>query len=316
MMLQLYHYTDEEAYHAIMREGIIRAGSRNKYGRGVYFTDLDPREHDREEVAKANYGIGAPHFLKRGRLDHYIQIHIPSHDVQRKTHNTYLYPRNMLRLRDYSLQNAGSNKDQLSDYSLKNAGPNKEWIQRSTQAAIGMAVAGGAVAVIRLCQAIDGWYSNWSNQQDQRMREVERKLADTRAVMLVGGGMAVAAGAVAVVRLCQAVGGWYSHRRSQQDQRTRELERKLFTTVLLSARLATYTIKRSGFDGVCICCQQCQTRVTADYRGGVLWADDLDLREVNARLSKHDKKHVPRSVAPFVGVALIGIGWMIVKWYS
>jgi hypothetical protein len=254
MILQLYHYTDEAAYYAIMREGVIRAGSMNKYGRGVYLTDLDPDEHDRAEVAEANYGNGARRNLERGRLDHHIPIQIQSHEVEKVTDHTHLYPRATLHLSDYSLQNAGSNK---------------QWIQRSKQAA-----------------------------------------------MVVGGGMAVAGGAVAAVRLCQAVDGWYSNRSSQQDQRTLELERKLARIVKHSARLATYTTVRSGSDGVCICCLQCQKRVTADYRGGVLWSDDVDLQEVDARLSEHDMEHFTNSVAPFVGVALIGIGWMIVKWYS
>jgi hypothetical protein len=254
MMLQLYHYTDETAFHAIMREGIIRAGSKNKYGRGVYFTDMDPGEHDREEVAEANYGNGARRNLEMGRLDHHIPIQIQSHEVQKVTAHTYLYPRETLHLSSYSLQNAGSNK---------------QWIQRSMQAA-----------------------------------------------MVVGGGMAVAGGAVAAVRLCQAVDGWYSNRSSQQDQRKLALERKLAGIVQHSARFAKYTIKRSGSDGVCICCQQCQKRVTSDYRGGVLWADDVDLQEVDARLSEHDMEHFVQTVTPFVVVALLGIGWMIVKWYS
>jgi HYD1 signature containing ADP-ribosyltransferase len=165
-MLKLYHYTDEEAFHSIKREGVIRTGTMNKYGVGVYLTDLDPEEYTREEVAKSNYGAGAQHNLEGGRLDHHIPIFISSNEVLQKTANTYLYPHEMLRLDDDSIQNADSNQ---------------RWIQRSLQTAMvvggsALAVTTGAVAVVRLCQAADGWLSNRGDQQDQRRNELQQTL--------------------------------------------------------------------------------------------------------------------------------------------
>jgi HYD1 signature containing ADP-ribosyltransferase len=172
-MLKLYHYTDEEAFHSIKREGVIRAGTMNKYGMGVYLTDLDPEEYTREEVAKANYGVGAQRNLERGRLDHHIPIFIASYELFPTTANGYRYPDEMLRLDDYSIQNAGSNH---------------RWAERSLQTAMvvgggalavtsgAVAVVSGAVAVVQLFQAANGWLSNRCDHQEQRRNELEQTL--------------------------------------------------------------------------------------------------------------------------------------------
>lgn len=253
-MLKLYHYTNEAAYHAIIREGEIRSGLMNKYGKGVYLTDLDPGEHTREEVANANYGWGARHNLDKGRLDYHIPIHILSDAVQKVTDNTYLYPSDTLRLNDYSLRNADSNE---------------RWIQRSVETA--MVVGKGA------------------------------------ATMAV-----VAGGAVAAARLLEAADGcWRNH----QDQRTHELERTLARLVRQCGRHDRYTVKRTpGSSGVYICCQWCNhERVTKDYHSGVLWADTVDPKEVDARLSEHDMLHIIYLVLKIlVAVA----AWMIFARYS
>jgi HYD1 signature containing ADP-ribosyltransferase len=179
-MLKLYHYTDEEAFRSIKREGVIRTGTMNKYGTGVYLTNLDPVEYTRAEVAKSNSGVvGAQRSLERGCLDYHIPIHISSHEVHRLTMTWYRYPHEMLRLDDYSTQNADANQ---------------RWIQRSMQTAMvvgggvlvvtgaavavtsgPMAVVGGAVAVARLCQAAD-WLSNRRDHQGPRRIELKQTL--------------------------------------------------------------------------------------------------------------------------------------------
>jgi HYD1 signature containing ADP-ribosyltransferase len=154
--LELYHYTDEESFHSIKREGVIRAGTMSKYGVGIYLTDLDPEEY--------NYGEGAQRNLERSRLDHHIPIHISSYEVLQTTANVYRYPHEMLRLDEYSAQNADSNQ---------------RWFQRPSQPF--MVVRGEAMAVTidRFFQDSDRLSNRLSNRRDrmyQRRIYLEQRL--------------------------------------------------------------------------------------------------------------------------------------------
>jgi HYD1 signature containing ADP-ribosyltransferase len=193
-MLKLYHYTDEGAFHSIKREGVIRAGTMNKFGVGVYLTDLDPEEYTREQVAKANYGVGAQRNLERGRLDYHIPILISSHEVIKKTANGYLYPHEILRLDDYSIQNADSNQ---------------RWIQLSLQTAMvvggsALALTGGAVAVVRLFQAADGWLSNRRDTAlEQTLDRIITKHSESGSLMMYATKRIGSDGVCIACQLCQ-----------------------------------------------------------------------------------------------------------------
>ncbi|CAJ1956565.1 unnamed protein product [Cylindrotheca closterium] len=75
--MKLYHYTDEEGYLGIQRDGFIRPSHGGRRGRGVYLTDLDPS--DREMVAKNNYGGGAAKY--RSKADHFVAVNLPTSDL-------------------------------------------------------------------------------------------------------------------------------------------------------------------------------------------------------------------------------------------
>ena len=80
----LYHYTNVGSYHSIKREGRIKPsspkskgqrGQGGRYGQGVYLTDMNPQEFDREDVAKNNYGSGWETNINK--TTHHICVEIP-----------------------------------------------------------------------------------------------------------------------------------------------------------------------------------------------------------------------------------------------
>ena len=85
-MVKLYHYTNFEGYSQIKRTKVIKKSesfTRDcRYGAGVYLTSMNPSDHDKEEIARNNYGQGWQKNMSIGKLDHYIEVDIPDKDVR------------------------------------------------------------------------------------------------------------------------------------------------------------------------------------------------------------------------------------------
>jgi len=91
MNKKLYHFTTLDSYNKIESDGFIRASSSGKYGPGVYLTDLDPNEHNIEEISKILYTVGAKKNLQAGKLDHHFCLEISELHVKEERQNVYRY---------------------------------------------------------------------------------------------------------------------------------------------------------------------------------------------------------------------------------
>ena len=139
--MKLYHYTDVSGAAEIERTKVIRCSRRGQqrdgiFGEGVYLTSLNPRDHDKEEIAKNNWNEGW-----RGKLDktdYYIEIEISPSD------------------RDLSKVDSGDGRDvyiyksdiHLDDFDWE-SGKNSEWTPLQVAGAVlgGVAAAAGIVGV-------------------------------------------------------------------------------------------------------------------------------------------------------------------------
>ncbi|XP_031568000.1 uncharacterized protein LOC116302771 [Actinia tenebrosa] len=89
-----YHYTNKEGATAIARCKKISASSVEArdatYGRGVYFTSMDPRHFSKEEIRENNYGNSAAF---PDRTDYVVEVWMPWNHMHRTpdTRDIYLY---------------------------------------------------------------------------------------------------------------------------------------------------------------------------------------------------------------------------------
>ena len=84
-MLQLFHYTSLENEKMIRREGMIRrtriSDRDSMFGEGVYLTELNPNEFEKDTIAQNNWGPkGYKKSLREGKADAHIQVEIPKND--------------------------------------------------------------------------------------------------------------------------------------------------------------------------------------------------------------------------------------------
>lgn len=118
-MGRLYHYTNQESLAKIKRSKYIRQSKNFErdcvYGDGVYLTSLNPKDWDKADLAKNNYGGGWKKRLEDGRLDCYVEIEIPFSNLSLERceagdRDVYLYQGNL----------------DLSQFTWE-AGQNSEW---------------------------------------------------------------------------------------------------------------------------------------------------------------------------------------------
>lgn len=96
---------------------MIRSSLRGKYGPGVYLTDLNPDENDKELIAGELYQGGASRNLNS--LDHHIQLEIPEKRVIKAPNRKHVY------------RYAGMSGLMLSEYDVVSKGDNDSWQQTS-----------------------------------------------------------------------------------------------------------------------------------------------------------------------------------------
>ena len=161
-MVLLYHYTNVGSYHSIMREGRIepsspkskgQRGQGGRHGRGVYLTDMNPQEFDREDVAKNNYGSGWETNINK--TTHHICVEIPD--------NHHLLDRIMGDWRKWRFLG-----EITSEMFTGIQGSNAEWDPKVCAMLMGgAAVIGGVVSLA-------GAYTKY---KEKKLKEDERKIA-------------------------------------------------------------------------------------------------------------------------------------------
>ena len=78
-MMWLYHYTSEQCLTSIVQSKTIRPSPKGKFGSGVYFSRLSPKDLPLEMLAENLFGAGGPARLCKGRLKCYIEIFVKNH---------------------------------------------------------------------------------------------------------------------------------------------------------------------------------------------------------------------------------------------
>ena len=118
-MLELYHYTTEKCKEKILQEGVIRRTSISDtdalFGKGVYLTEMNPDEFEKDEIAKNNWGPnGYRKKMRQGNADSYVKVSIPEKDrniikCPSGDRNVFLYKDNLMLSDDD--QDSGRNSD-------------------------------------------------------------------------------------------------------------------------------------------------------------------------------------------------------------
>ena len=116
--MKLYHYTDAKGWAEIERTHVIRCSRGDQrdgiFGDGVYLTSLNPKDPDKEDIARNNWNNGWEGNL--GKTEYYIEIEIPPSDGNLKKINSrdgrdvYVYETDLY----------------LDDYEWR-SGRNSEW---------------------------------------------------------------------------------------------------------------------------------------------------------------------------------------------
>ena len=164
--MKLYHYTDVSGHTEIKRTKVIRCSRRGQqrdgiFGEGVYLTSLNPRDHDKEEIAKNNWNSGWEGNLDK--TDCYIEIEISSSD------------------RDLVKVNSRDGRDvyryksdiHLDDFDWE-SGKNSEWSPLQIAGAVlgGVAAAAGIVGVGLL---IGSLFSSGDDDDAKKKRDNENR---------------------------------------------------------------------------------------------------------------------------------------------
>ena len=142
----LFHYTSEEREKIIRREGVIRRSWTSDrdamFGEGVYLTQMNPDEFEKDEIAKNNWGpSGYKKSRREGKADAHIRLEIPVNDrniskCPSGERNIFLYSGDM----------------EIDKYSPQ-SGRNDEWGLGQSLAvvagvSIGAALLGGGLALL------------------------------------------------------------------------------------------------------------------------------------------------------------------------
>lgn len=113
MSVKLYHYTDEKGKKAIEASKTLKMSKRNKnsrYGKGVYFTSMDPTA-SKKAIADNNYdgryNAMATRLMNKGRVDYYIAVTFKLSDSNLKKPETdrdiFVYEKEM-KLKDFDYE--------------------------------------------------------------------------------------------------------------------------------------------------------------------------------------------------------------------
>ena len=152
--MKLYHYTDASGHATIRRTKVIRCSRRGQqvdgiFGEGVYLTSLNPKDHDKEEIAKNNWNNGWNGNLDK--TDYYFEIDIPPSDRN-------LRPVNSPDGRDVYVFEADLDLDDFDWIS----GKNSEW---TIGGVVGYVAAGAAVAGVGMLL-----YSRFSSDDESKKK--------------------------------------------------------------------------------------------------------------------------------------------------
>ena len=84
MVVRFYHYTTEESLAGIQYYETILPSMTGKFGCGVYFSRLGPRDLPLDKLAVNCFGAGGQARLRKGHLNCYIEVIVRNH---RKTYH-------------------------------------------------------------------------------------------------------------------------------------------------------------------------------------------------------------------------------------
>lgn len=163
-MVKLYHYTDRDSYNSIQQQGCIHCSSKGRDGRGVYLTEMNPKEHDNESISKNNYGSGWKKNLQK--TDHHILVDIPDQ-----------HPK----LERFELHKWVFRDDVHRSMFTLEQGANEDWDPLAT-----LAIAGGVALGASLFRAYTAYQEQNRVENLRKMEEEEerRKVEATRASMM------------------------------------------------------------------------------------------------------------------------------------
>mmetsp|Transcript_18299 Transcript_18299/g.34964 ORF Transcript_18299/g.34964 Transcript_18299/m.34964 type:complete len:344 (-) Transcript_18299:132-1163(-) len=166
----LYHYTSSAGYEGIQRTQQINASTGGKYGFGVYLTDLDPTENERQDIAKELYRSGGVKNLASGKLDHYVAVDLLDFMVERAPGREHVFVyRDDLRLNEHEIISQGSSDDWEREMDRMAA------TMAAEMAVIGLGVAAFKTAVT-VTRAGVGLYNTSLNGRERRLLELKTKL--------------------------------------------------------------------------------------------------------------------------------------------
>lgn len=165
----LFHYTNADGYNGIIRDGHIKASrgmgtSGMKDRVGVYLTNLNPDDQDKDFIAQKLYRVGGPSNVKQGKLDHHVQFDIPLPLVTQIREHVFCYDGGCLHLNEHN----------------HNGGKNKHWtgldVAILTASAGAVAAMGGAAMLFEGAKyAWDAW-----NAYAEKRKEEEKRIRDER----------------------------------------------------------------------------------------------------------------------------------------
>ena len=79
MVVRFYHYTTEESLAGIQYYETILPSMTGKFGCGVYFSRLGPRDLPLDKLAVNCFGAGGQARLRKGHLNCYIEVIVRNH---------------------------------------------------------------------------------------------------------------------------------------------------------------------------------------------------------------------------------------------